>query len=53
VFAHVLAAMVWLGALVVLGAFAVRILLAMVGDSDAWDSGQGWLQLGLGHRVLR
>jgi uncharacterized membrane protein len=82
VLAHVLAAMVWLGALVVLGAFAVRILrsgeaeeagrfvaalrvigplalapapitllaagLAMVGDSDAWDFGQGWVQLGLG-----
>jgi uncharacterized membrane protein len=82
VLAHVLAAMVWLGALVILAAFAVRILrsgepeeagrfvgslrvigplalapapltllaagLAMVGDSDAWDFGQGWIQLGLG-----
>ena len=82
VLAHVLAAMVWLGALVILGAFAVRILrggeaeeagrfigslrvigpvalapapitllaagLALVGDSDAWDFGQGWVQLGLG-----
>jgi uncharacterized membrane protein len=82
VLAHVLAAMVWLGALVILGAFAVRILrsgeaedagrfvgalrvigplalapapltlvaagLAMVGDNDAWDFGQAWVQLGLG-----
>jgi uncharacterized membrane protein len=82
VLAHVLAAMVWLGALVILAAFALRILrgaepeeagrfvgslrvigplalapapltllaagLAMVGDSDAWDFGQGWVQLGLG-----
>jgi uncharacterized membrane protein len=82
VLAHVLAAMVWLGALVILAAFSVRILragepeeagrfvgslrvigplalapapltllaagLAMVGDSDAWAFGQGWLQLGLG-----
>jgi uncharacterized membrane protein len=86
VFAHVLAAMVWVGALVVLGAFAVRILrggepsetgrfvgslrvigpialapapvvliaagLAMVGDSNAWDFGQGWLQLALALFVL-
>ena len=22
--------------------------LAMVGDSDAWDFGQGWVQLGIG-----
>jgi uncharacterized membrane protein len=82
VLAHVLAAMVWLGALVILAAFSVRILrvgeaeeagrfvgslrvigplalapapltllaagLAMVGDSDAWDFGQGWVQLGIG-----
>lgn len=81
VLAHVLAAMVWLGSLVVLGAFALRILrsgeheeagrfigalrvigplalapapvtllaagLAMVGDSEAWDFGQGWIQLAL------
>ncbi len=81
VLAHVLAAMVWLGALVILAAFAVRILrsgepeeagrfvgslrvigplalapapltllaagLAMVGDSDAWDFRQGWVQLGI------
>jgi uncharacterized membrane protein len=81
VLAHILAAMVWLGALVILAAFALRILrgaepeeagrfvgslrvigplalapapltllaagLAMVGDSDAWDFGQGWVQLGL------
>lgn len=82
VLAHVLAAMVWLGALVILAAFSIRILragepeeagrfvgslrvigplalapapltllaagLAMVGDSDAWDFGQGWVQLGIG-----
>jgi uncharacterized membrane protein len=82
VLAHVLAAMAWFGSLVVLAAFAVRILrggeaeetgrfigalrvigplalapapitllaagLAMVGDSDTWDFGQGWVQLGLG-----
>ena len=81
VLAHILAAMVWLGSLVVLGAFALRILrsgeheeagrfiaalrvigplalapapitllaagLAMIGDSEAWDFGQGWVQLGL------
>src|SRR5829696_1623493 len=74
--------MVWLGSLVVLAAFTVRLLrgddpaqaghfigalrvigplalapaplvllaagLAMVGDSDAWDFGQGWVQLGIG-----
>ena len=74
--------MAWFGSLVVLAAFAVRILrgsepeetgrfigalrvigplalapapitliaagLALVGDSDAWDFGQGWVQLGLG-----
>ena len=82
VLAHVLAAMVWLGSLVALGAIATLILrggepaeagrfigalrvigplalapapivllaaaLALVGDSDAWDFGQGWVQLGLG-----
>jgi uncharacterized membrane protein len=81
VLAHVLAAMVWLGSLVILGAFALRILrggepeetgrflgtlrvigplalapapitllaagLAAVGDSDTWDFGQRWVQLGI------
>jgi uncharacterized membrane protein len=82
VFVHVLAAMVWLGGITVLGAFAIRILRAAdpaavgrflgtlrwvgplvlapapvlvvgfgvwaVADSDAWDFGQLWAQLGLG-----
>jgi uncharacterized membrane protein len=82
VLAHVLAAMVWLGSVPALAAFATWILragdaaeagrfvgalrvigplalapapvllvaagLAMVGDSDAWDFGQTWVQLGLG-----
>jgi uncharacterized membrane protein len=81
VLVHVLAAMVWLGSLVILAAFALRILrggepeetgrflgalrvigplalapapitlvaagLAAVGDSDAWDFGQRWVQLGI------
>ena len=79
---HILAAMVWIGGITVLGAFAVRILRGgdpaatggfvatlrrigplvlapapvlllgfgtwLVGESDAWDFGQRWVQVALG-----
>jgi uncharacterized membrane protein len=79
---HILAAMVWIGGITVLGAFAVRILrgddpgatggflaslrtigpvvlapapvllivlgLWLVGESDAWDFGQLWVQIAIG-----
>jgi uncharacterized membrane protein len=82
VFIHVLAAMIWVGGITMLGAFAIRILreddpaavgrflgtlrrigplvlapapVLVVGfgiwavlDSDAWDFGQLWIDLGLG-----
>jgi uncharacterized membrane protein len=82
VFVHVLAAMLWVGGITVLGAFAVRVLrereaesvgrflgslrrigplvlapapvllvafgIWAVAESDAWDFGQLWVQLGLG-----
>jgi uncharacterized membrane protein len=79
---HILAAMVWIGGITVLGAFAIRILrgddsgatggflaslrmigpvvlapapvllivlgLWLVGESDAWDFGQLWVQIAIG-----
>jgi uncharacterized membrane protein len=79
---HILAAMVWIGGITVLGAFAARILrsddpsatggflaslrtigpvvlapapvllvafgLWLVGESDAWDFGQLWVQIAIG-----